>query len=83
MLLDQFLVTRDDTKVAVADCGEEHEAHPAASPAEDSDGDVDWSSGVLPKKRRVDAPVSQASLGLLENSANVSQRSRRGHLGRR
>ena len=58
-------------------------AHPAASPAEDNASDVDWSSGVLPKKRRVDAPVSQASPGLLESPANVSQRSRRGHLGRR
>ena len=32
---------------------------------------VDWSSGVLPQKRRVDAPVSQASLGLLERPARL------------
>ena len=30
---------------------------------------MDWSSGALPKKRRVDAPVSQASRGLLESPA--------------
>ena len=67
VLLDQFVVTRVDTVVVIADCGEEHQAHPTACPAEDNDSDVDWSSGVLPKKRRVDAPVSRASLGLLES----------------
>ena len=42
-------------------------AHPTASPADYNDSDVDWSGGVLPKKRRVDAPVSQASPGMLES----------------
>ena len=50
VLLDQFVVTRVDTEVVIADCGEEHVAHPTASPVDDNDsGDVDWSSGVLPK----------------------------------
>ena len=63
---DQFLVTRVDTEVVITDCGEEHLAHPTA---EDNDCDVDWSSGVLLMKRGVDAPVSQASPGLLESPA--------------
>ena len=53
----------------LADCGEEHHANPTASPAEDDDSDVGWSGGVLTKKRRVDAPDSQASPALLESPA--------------
>ena len=66
LLLDQFLVTRVEKQMVIADCGEEYLAHRTASPAQDDDSDVDLWSGVLPKDRRVDAPVSQASLGLPE-----------------
>ena len=75
MLLEQFLVTRVDTEVVIEDYGEEHPAHPTASRAEDTNGD-------LPKKRRADAPVSRVSPGLLESLAMFHRR-RRGHLGRR
>ena len=77
LLLDQFSVTRVDTEVVIADCGEEHVAHPTASAAKDNDSGLDWSSGVLPKKRRVDAPVSQASPGLLESPAMFTEMSSR------
>ena len=43
VILDQFRVTRVDTEVEIVKCGEEHQAHPIASPPEDTDGDVDWS----------------------------------------
>ena len=52
VFLDQFLVTRVDTEVVIAVCGEEHLAHPRASPAEENDGDVDWSSGVAQEAQR-------------------------------
>ena len=45
------------TQMEIAYCGEEHVAQ------------VGWSSGVPPNKRTVDAPDSQASLGLLERIA--------------
>ena len=78
VLLDQFVVTHVDTVGVIADCGEEHVAHPTARPAEDNDSDVEWSSGAQGRR------ASLASIAwIAREPCNVSQRSRRGHFGRR
>ena len=52
VLLDKFLATRADTVAMTADCGEEHPAHPTASPAKCNDSDVDWWFGRVQFCRR-------------------------------
>ena len=69
-LLDRYLVTLVDTEVVIADCGEEDLARSTASPAEDN------------AEEAYGRRVSLASFAWLARElCNVSQRSRRGHLG--
>ena len=75
VLLERLLVTRADTEVVIADCGEEHLAHPAASPAEDTDSDVEFcrrSAGSTRQTRKLRVACSRAPQCFTEKSSNTS-----------